>query len=746
MTTQIKAGVIAANAVNSSELASGALSGQNFTGDVTFDTTTLVVDSSNNRVGIGTSSPSTALEVTGTVTSDGLTVDGNAFNFNKTTSDFEGIYFNDASNNGSAVLSGGSNAQALRLWTDRTDASNFGYFEVVDGASAKKMLLVDDSGDISFYEDTGTTAKFFWDAGAESLEIGSIETATNFPLIVKSGTNDHAIAIEEASGGETWQLGVNVNGDLGFYNSGATISSVSFIDGAGQVLIGEDTGDAFNDDAMLRLQRAGDRVFQSFKVDADQEASIFFGDVDDDIECGIVYQAANQNLILRTGNNDEAMRIDSSGNVGIGTSSPSEPLHVQEGSSSGITSRAGTILLVDGSGNTKLSIASGTTSTGELLFGRSTDNDAGRVIYDHSANNMSFYANSSERMRIDSSGNVGIAAVPSGEAAAAHVVRLGDQVCITEYDDGSNPEQFNLFHNSDSSETYIETGTASVIQQRAGEIIFKNAASGSAGAAISFSERMRITTSGTMGFGMQPLGTNNGSAFFDGNVSSKDGFMTTASDLTLIQPSAGNSIFVRDNGNESMRIDSDGIMLLGTTTREIGFLGNVNKFGVAGGSNSIFPMVVFADQDTSVEGSSTILELSYDSDVSYSSANYALFSDQTATQGSISGTGAGTVAYNTSSDERIKENIVDTVSQLEIIKQIQVRDFNYIGNNTTTTGMIAQELNTIIPNVVVEGGDDATKHPWGIDYGKLTPYLIKAIQEQQTIIDDLKSRLDEAGL
>jgi hypothetical protein len=101
----------------------------------------------------------------------------------------------------------------------------------------------------------------------------------------------------------------------------------------------------------------------------------------------------------------------------------------------------------------------------------------------------------SDVVHVDSSGNVGISAIPSGEAAAAHVIRLGDQVCIAEYDDGSNPEQFNLFHNSDSSETYIEAGEASVIQQRAGEIIFKNAASGSAGAAISFAERMRIKSS-----------------------------------------------------------------------------------------------------------------------------------------------------------------------------------------------------------------------------------------------------------
>lgn len=78
--------------------------------------------------------------------------------------------------------------------------------------------------------------------------------------------------------------------------------------------------------------------------------------------------------------------------------------------------------------------------------------------------------------------------------------------------------------------------------------------------------RMYITTDGTMGFGMSPLGTNNGSAFFDGNVSSKDGFMTTGTDLQLIQPSAANTIFVRDNGNESMRIDSSGQIGIGQTS------------------------------------------------------------------------------------------------------------------------------------------------------------------------------------
>mgnify|MGYP003112990645 FL=1 len=56
--------------------------------------------------------------------------------------------------------------------------------------------------------------------------------------------------------------------------------------------------------------------------------------------------------------------------------------------------------------------------------------------------------------------------------------------------------------------------------------------------------------------------------------------------------------------------------------------------------------------------------------------------------------------------------------------------------------MIAQELHAVIPSVVQKGGDDISEEVWGVDYGKLTPYLVKAIQEQQTIIEDLKSRIE----
>ena len=56
--------------------------------------------------------------------------------------------------------------------------------------------------------------------------------------------------------------------------------------------------------------------------------------------------------------------------------------------------------------------------------------------------------------------------------------------------------------------------------------------------------------------------------------------------------------------------------------------------------------------------------------------------------------------------------------------------------------MIAQELHTVVPSAVQEGGDDINEQPWGVDYAKLTPYLIKAVQEQQTTIESLTARIE----
>jgi hypothetical protein len=118
----------------------------------------------------------------------------------------------------------------------------------------------------------------------------------------------------------------------------------------------------------------------------------------------------------------------------------------------------------------------------------------------------------------------------------------------------------------------------------------------------------------------------------------------------------------------------------------------------------------------------------------------AFFSGGTAV-GTIT-TSGGTVSYNTTSDERLKENIRPSAKGLSKVMKIQVRDYNFKSKpGQNETGFIAQQLYTVLPDVVTKGGEDPAKEPWSVDYGRVTPFLTKAIQEQQAEIEILKEQI-----
>jgi len=109
-------------------------------------------------------------------------------------------------------------------------------------------------------------------------------------------------------------------------------------------------------------------------------------------------------------------------------------------------------------------------------------------------------------------------------------------------------------------------------------------------------------------------------------------------------------------------------------------------------------------------------------------------------------------SYGALSDAKLKENIVDASPKLADLMQVKVRNYNLIGETTKQIGVVAQELETIFPSMVDENADRdedgnllETKTK-GVKYSVFVPMLIKAMQEQQAIIESLKARLDAANL
>ena len=108
--------------------------------------------------------------------------------------------------------------------------------------------------------------------------------------------------------------------------------------------------------------------------------------------------------------------------------------------------------------------------------------------------------------------------------------------------------------------------------------------------------------------------------------------------------------------------------------------------------------------------------------------------------GGISNNGSSTT-FHTSSDYRLKENVNYDWNGTEKLKQLKPAQFNFINNaNETVEGFIAHETEDVAPYAVI--GEKDSEKMQGMDYGRITPILVKAIQEQQAIIEDLKSRIE----
>jgi len=531
----------------------------------------------------------TGIDVTGTVTADGLTASGSGAvgSFDRT----------DA--NAIIELKRSGSLQGY------IGASTSGDIILYNASAAQKFRAAD-NGDISFYEDTGTTAKFFWDASAESLGIGTDSPAQPIEIL-KTSAAAVVPMIQLRNGSSSAGSGTSIK----FMHS--TVSNAT----------------------------SGTCELESIRYSGNLGA-----------------------LTFKTSNNGgtvtERMRIDDTG-VGIGTSSPRS------------------ILDLDGGSETQLRLQttnSGSTTGDGLLISLDSSANAKSYIWNYENAEMIFGTNNTERMRIDSSGNLLVGKTSTTFSAVGVENRADGRITST------RSGNTNLLLNRLSSD---------------GDIV-------------------QFYKDGTQ----------------VGSIGSLSGIVT---EIVLDPRTNGASLTGGTNkispGNQSGALDAHlDLGSSGNRFKDLHLSGNVTQ-GTTPSSSAAGAFTEAVGRTTYSSGSGT------------GGFSNLKFINGNGTVGTVTTSGSAT-AYNTSSDYRLKENVVAMSGATERLKQLKPSRFNFIADaDTTVDGFLAHEVQDIVPEAISGTKDavDADGNPeyQGIDQSKLVPLLVATIQELEARIAALES-------
>lgn len=182
---------------------------------------------------------------------------------------------------------------------------------------------------------------------------------------------------------------------------------------------------------------------------------------------------------------------------------------------------------------------------------------------------------------------------------------------------------------------------------------------------------------------------------------------------------AGNTVTL----TEAMRIDSSGQLIIGA--------------GVANGSGGINTTSTVADGSLNPA-------LYFNSNYGGGTKGHVYFRRNSSTVGQITENGS-TTSYTTTSDYRLKENIVPMTGALEKISQLKPVTYTWKLNGNIGQGFIAHELQAIVPDCVIGDKDDVNEdgsiNPQSVDTSFLVATLTAAIQEQQALITSLTARI-----
>jgi hypothetical protein len=419
--------------------------------------------------------------------------------------------------------------------------------------------------------------------------------------------------------------------------------------------------------------------------------------------------------------NTEQMRLTSTG-LGIGTSSPAFKLDVQKGSDGtiGYFRRTGATI------NPALTIYSNETGN-TVGFGTDYAGATSPAI--------TFSIAASEKLRLDSSGNLGLGVTPSAWGSPVKAVQIGNSSFA------GTTTQMLLSQNyvyDGSSDKYIANGLASQYYQVSGTHQWRIAPSGTAGNTITFTQAMTLDASGNLGIGTTSpsarldVRNTSGYAAYIGGATYQFRVYTDTAQVQIndgvgesISFSPGSSYMAfSTGGSERARIDSSGNLLVGATSSS------------------------FNERIASISSSS----YTYGSyRFGTGSEGHIIFVNGNGAVGSIFTNGSST-SFNTSSDYRLKNITGNLTGYKERLMSLQPKQGTWKADGSEFRGFLAHDF-AVPYRASVTGEKDAVDEDGNpimqamqASSSEVMADLVAMVNELITENASLKARLDAANL
>ena len=644
--------VIDSSVIGGTTAAAGTFTTLTASGDLTVDTTTLKVDSTNNLVAIGTASPNS---------------------YNSNTNNY---VIRDSGNGGMTISTG---------------ASSTGYVAFNDGedTTIEGLIAYNQSNDVMSFRTASTDDRLVID-GSGNIGMGTASPSTNLHIYSTANNAPHLL-LENYQNADTDDAAV-----IELYLNDETTGGIGDNTDVGVIRFTGDEKDGGSKETYAEIRGVAHDPGQG----ASNKGNL-----------SIFVQAA--------GDLNETLTLDEK-NVGIGTATPAKLLSLSEtadgtklritrgglcewdfsiGSTSTLTGvGSGALELLPQNAGTPNEFAIGTAGSTAPLF--------------HLTNSQNYFAKKvgigtsspSQLLHVSSTGSAGILLeADSDNVNEDHV----GEIQITQ-DGGAT---YHKLGTNNDNHGYINVSEALIFERQG-------------------TEKMRMDNGGKLGIGT--TSPSHKIEVSDGAVASKyDATDHVAirglSSGQYIQYGSGRALsfvavdtYPNSGASTKMTLTTGGELLVGSTSE---LSPNARVF-INAYSNSTNPALNLKAATTTSSGSVLIF--------------FAGDNDEVGSVG-MSNLEQGTgVSYNTGSDARWKD-VTGEARGLEVINNLNPVAFNWKKSGLADEGLIAQEVQEHVPNIVKEGSNGYLQ----MDYGKLVTPLIKAVQEQQEQIEELKQQINE---